>query len=337
MRRISLNHYLTTLNMPIINSKQQTRNKYNTNHLKNHLFSPHLNLETNTESSQLTNNNIKGFVLQSWECSRIPVASDSILTQGFHEVWVFCSGLGWHEIKQDSHIIEALTVHFVPKNSYHKIHDMGESAGYRLLFKESFFDNGPLKKNLIEAFPFFQPFSYGYTLKFREHTFYNLLSDINQIKDIYCAQNNDNRRIETIQILLYLIFLYCYQETKTISNAKLEQYKRIQVTHLSNLQNIIEDNYKKRLTVGECAKMMYMSVSQLNRHCKAAYQKTVLELIHERIVNEAKDFLTYSNISIKEIAWELGFITDSNFVEFFTKIEGISPAKFRKQINDENS
>ncbi|MBE6640379.1 MAG: helix-turn-helix domain-containing protein [Ruminococcaceae bacterium] len=50
-------------------------------------------------------------------------------------------------------------------------------------------------------------------------------------------------------------------------------------------------------------------------------------------VNAAERLLTSGNDSITEIAAETGFSSASHFISCFSKIKGITPAKFRKELN----
>ncbi len=53
--------------------------------------------------------------------------------------------------------------------------------------------------------------------------------------------------------------------------------------------------------------------------------------IDQFLVLEIKRFLMNTALSIKEIAYRTGFEAPTNFVKFFKKFEGITPAAFRKQ------
>jgi len=59
--------------------------------------------------------------------------------------------------------------------------------------------------------------------------------------------------------------------------------------------------------------------------------KTAKEYIQSRIIVGAKRMLYFSDSSIKEIAFELGFQEPSNFNAFFKKCTGLSPGEFRNK------
>lgn len=57
---------------------------------------------------------------------------------------------------------------------------------------------------------------------------------------------------------------------------------------------------------------------------------TALEHIHFFKVNEAKGLLKQTTLSVKEIAFQVGFENPEHFNSFFKKLTGISPGQYRK-------
>lgn len=95
------------------------------------------------------------------------------------------------------------------------------------------------------------------------------------------------------------------------------------------LMDLIEMHYTEGLKVEAYAKKLFISVSNLERCCKAVSQKTVNELINERIVKEAKDLLINTDKHVREVAWELGWDYETNFNTFFSRKTGETPAQYR--------
>jgi len=58
-------------------------------------------------------------------------------------------------------------------------------------------------------------------------------------------------------------------------------------------------------------------------------QKTPLQYINDRKMLEARRLLKYTDKSVKEITYELGYEDVQTFSRFFKKQEGISPTYFR--------
>jgi YesN/AraC family two-component response regulator len=75
-----------------------------------------------------------------------------------------------------------------------------------------------------------------------------------------------------------------------------------------------------------------MSSYQLNLITKTSVGKTVLHLINEQIVLEAKRYLLATTNQVKEIADQLGYEDPSYFIRFFKKHTGHSPDTFRRNF-----
>ena len=72
-----------------------------------------------------------------------------------------------------------------------------------------------------------------------------------------------------------------------------------------------------------------MTVSRLRTACLAVTGETPIKLLHDRIIAEAKRNLLYSDMSVAQIAYWLGFEDTSYFSRFFHRLCGEPPARFR--------
>lgn len=92
---------------------------------------------------------------------------------------------------------------------------------------------------------------------------------------------------------------------------------------------LMEKSYTKRHDVKWYVEQLDCSQRTLNRDCTNATGKSAKTLVTERVVIEAKRLLTYSDATVEEISFQLGFSTASNFVRFFKKETNTTPAEFR--------
>ncbi len=101
---------------------------------------------------------------------------------------------------------------------------------------------------------------------------------------------------------------------------------------LQNLKNFIETNYKTKHTASEYANMLAITPKALTRLTKAHFNKTLTDLISERIIIEAKRELYLTNKTVKEIAYELGYHDEYYFSRFFKKNADVSPQLYRETV-----
>ena len=81
------------------------------------------------------------------------------------------------------------------------------------------------------------------------------------------------------------------------------------------------------------ARKLRCTTRRLGAVCKLVLGKTPQNLIIERCMLEAKRLLLNSDLSIQQIAAELGSEDQSNFTKAFRKATGETPSSFRKSRN----
>jgi AraC family transcriptional regulator, transcriptional activator of pobA len=96
---------------------------------------------------------------------------------------------------------------------------------------------------------------------------------------------------------------------------------------------LLEANYKHQRLALFYAKEMKISEKTLNNRLVAVIDKATNQIILERVILEAKRYLSYSNKSIKEIAFELGFEDNHYFSRLFKKKTSYTPKEFRKKFS----
>lgn len=84
-------------------------------------------------------------------------------------------------------------------------------------------------------------------------------------------------------------------------------------------------------TAQDFAGNLSVHINYLNRSVKAVTGKPTSVHIAERIVAEAKALLLYTDWSVADIAYSLGFEYPTYFNNYFKRVTGINPQSFRKQ------
>lgn len=127
---------------------------------------------------------------------------------------------------------------------------------------------------------------------------------------------------------LLINILVCLERKSNSSNGTKDQ-QLPGYEHLSRYTNLIENNYKLQHSVVWYAKQMGLTAAHLNVIVNNLTGKTALQLIHDRIIIEARRELIYTTRTINIIAEKLGFNDPSYFARFFKRESGKSPKKYR--------
>ena len=101
---------------------------------------------------------------------------------------------------------------------------------------------------------------------------------------------------------------------------------------LQNLKDAIEANFRTKHSPSDYAGMLYISPKALAKITKAYFNKTISNLINERIIIEAKRELYLTNKTVKEIAYELGYEDEYYFSRFFKINADVSPQLYRETV-----
>ena len=128
---------------------------------------------------------------------------------------------------------------------------------------------------------------------------------------------------EALGSLLKLMLISC---NNICSLPKREKNDKNSI--LSKFKVLINKFFKKWHATTEYANELSISSDYLNRIVKAQTGKTAKEHIQSRIIVEAKRLLYFTEMTTKEIGFELGFSEPANFSSFFKSHVGVSPSKF---------
>lgn len=101
---------------------------------------------------------------------------------------------------------------------------------------------------------------------------------------------------------------------------------------LQNLKDAIENNYRAKHSPSHYAEELNISAKALAKLSKTYFNKTLTELISERIIIEAKRELYLTNKAVKEIAYELGYDDEHYFSRFFKTNADVSPQLYRETV-----
>ncbi|MBL0371646.1 helix-turn-helix domain-containing protein [Rhizobium sp. KVB221] len=98
---------------------------------------------------------------------------------------------------------------------------------------------------------------------------------------------------------------------------------------LQRFRQSVEMNYRQRRTISEYADELGISTDRLHAICQRTLARSPLELVHDRLLQEAKLRLERAAHDVQDISDSLGFRDPANFSQFFKRKTGVSPTKYR--------
>ena len=99
--------------------------------------------------------------------------------------------------------------------------------------------------------------------------------------------------------------------------------------HVQRFRDLVEARFREQPALTVCATELGITTTQLNRVCQQVLGHAALGVLHARLVLEAQRELAYTNLSVKQIAFDLGFTDAAYFTRFFQRRTGSVPTLWR--------
>ena len=229
------------------------------------------------------------------------------------------------------------TMFFIAPNQVfgieHSNDENSKRSGWMLLIHPDFLWNTPLAKT-IKQYEYFN-YSVNEALFLSEKKEATITGIIRNIQQEYHA-NIDKFSQSIIIAQLELLLTYSerfYQRqfiTRKITNHKI----------LTRLEEILagyfnSDNLPKNglPTVQYIAGKLNVSPNYLSSLLKVLTGQSTQQHIHDKLIEKAKEKLSTTDLSVSEIAYELGFEHPQSFSKLFKIKTSLSPLEFRHSFN----
>lgn len=111
-----------------------------------------------------------------------------------------------------------------------------------------------------------------------------------------------------------------------VHDTLVQRYRALIELHLHPSQ-------PQQSSVSDYARELAVSSDHLSRVCKTVTGLGALEILHERMLLEARRRLAFSDVAVSAVARELGFEDPSYFSRFFARRAGCSPQGYRRALH----
>ena len=236
----------------------------------------------------------------------------------FTSLYTSTPDLDTHTIDFVNYKVSPGSVFFLLPAQVHNWSLSPDTEGLIVFFKKEFIEDYFTKK--ISSYPLFRSRYQLYQINDPENEIF-----IRELMGNMLQEHADMDMIHDYLDILLLKLGNLFPVTETNSSDP-------GITNIQKLENLIEKNYTEHQSPAFYAGQLHFSVKYLNDTCKKYLDKTTSQLIHERIILEAKRLLTHDNLTIKEIADQLNFEDHAYFSRLFKKMTGKTPGDFRMEI-----
>ena len=117
-------------------------------------------------------------------------------------------------------------------------------------------------------------------------------------------------------------------------NAEKHRLDKVINAKFFTFQHLIEHDFNCNRNANDYADKLGMAYKTLNVLCKKVTGLTAKAYIDQRVILEAKRYLTIQQSDITSLAYELGFSDVTSFIKFFKRYVGMTPKQFRQKVRD---
>ncbi len=206
-------------------------------------------------------------------------------------------------------------------------------SGWLLLIHPDFLWKTPLAAK-IKKYPFF-----GYSLnealflsEKEELIIIDIFKNIQQEYETSIDSFSQKIIVSQIEVLLNYSERF-YQRQFITRNKNNHQI-------LNQLEKLLEDYYEKNLqlesgliSVQYISERLNVSPNYLSNVLKTLTGQSTQQHIHEKLIEKAKEKLSTTDLSVSEIAYQLGFEHPQSLSKLFKRKTELSPLEFRNSFN----
>lgn len=247
----------------------------------------------------------------------------------FYTLMVITNDIGRHSIDYNDFYYSKGTILAIRKDQIHRFYINKSVRGYLLFFKEEFLNSYLNESEITKTIQMFNELLTSPKTQLKEDEFNEVLQLLTQVEKEFVSISDDYS-LKIIRSQLHILITL-------IHRIKSRGYNKVQLSNylkeFIKFQDLLERNYSKSKKVNYYAEKMGFSTKKLNSIVKYISNKPVKAFIDDVIIIKAKRYLLHSDLSIKEIAYHLGFKDPTNLYKYFKKHTNFTPEVYRKRYS----
>ena len=221
--------------------------------------------------------------------------------------------------------VKANSFLFVNKDRVQAIDTTSKHDGKLLLFTDNFFSKNEADNKYLHS-----------TILFNDLLDIPVINVKNNqpLQTIFFAiereltEENDAYHYDLLHNLLHNLLLLAERERRKQGFTEIAKGADLDYTVL--FRDLVAAQFKTIKSVSGYASQMNVSEKRLTNATTKTMGKSPKTIIDERVMLEAKRLLIHTNLSIKEIGYDLGFEEPTNFIKYFRKHTDKTPIGFRE-------
>jgi AraC-like DNA-binding protein len=249
----------------------------------------------------------------------------------YYEVSFISEGSGFFTVGDQTHIVKPCDVVFTLPGETRNWDNKNIKSGHTLVFEEdfilSFFNDPEFLRNLS----FFAIGRRSIKTTLDPLACVQLRNLMTKLK----AEIGGPRDRHTLRSMLYEVFALlhrAYVDEHTVLPILPEEKKSVKNKYVNEFLNLVNIHYAQHHFIRYYAGRLSITPNYLNEVIKKSMGVNAKLYIQNRIIQESKRMLTYTDWSVSAIAKALCFDSVSSFVRFFRNQTQYTPVQYRNLL-----
>lgn len=247
----------------------------------------------------------------------------------YYDITFITEGEGRFVLNNQTHKAEPCDVFFSKPGEIRSWDINNIVNGYALIFEDEFLSSFFKDAQFVQHLSYFSPGKDSSKLHLSDDFYMQIIHLLQSIKkEIDTRQPKD---VHILRALLYEVLMLLNRTYQNTVSAESGDRRKENNIYLSRFIKLVEENMREQHSVQYYADRLCITPNYLNEIISSAMPVSAKQYIRNKLMDEAKRLLVYSDQPVSEIALFLHFSTVSYFIRSFRQYTGKTPFMYRQE------
>ncbi|MDR1356910.1 MAG: AraC family transcriptional regulator [Tannerellaceae bacterium] len=258
-------------------------------------------------------------------------STSAVHSLAYYDITFITEGSGFFSVDGQTHIVKPCDVVFTRPGETRNLDRKNIRDGFALIFDEEFAVNFFNDRDFLRSLAFFSMGRYSVKTTLSGEAFTHIYNVSTKLKNEINATSETKDRHAVRALLYELLSLLnkAYTDEHNVLPVFPEENKKVKNKYVNDFLTLVDTHYIKQHSIRFYADKLSITPNYLNEVIKKSIGMNAKLYIQNRILQEAKRMLTYTDMSVSAIAEALCFENSSYFIRFFRSQTQHTPIQYR--------
>jgi AraC-like DNA-binding protein len=255
----------------------------------------------------------------------------TIHSLNYYDITFISEGSGFFTVGDQTHIVKPQDVIFTQPGETRNWDNRHILSGQVLVFEEKFVSSIFNDPEFLQHLSFFSVSKYSTRITLGKDMYIQIHAILSNLK----AAIKESEDMHIIRALLYealMLLNRIYISEHNVLPVLPEENKKVKNRYVNDFLNLVNVHYTQHHSIRFYAERLSITPNYLNEILKKSIGMNAKLYIQNRIMQESKRMLIYTDMPVSAIAEALNFENASYFIRFFRNQTQCTPLQFRNRI-----